>query len=283
MVTVLFVVMCEEFTKNSWTVWLIPWTNVGFFGAVPFFSLTNLYVKSYWQIWWRRRYFFRILPDNVSGQPVDLSVARLHDTVLSIFISRQRIWWKIRVFLILGFLSWLPDIILSFSVFEECFISAFLCAIWFVNYLSLLSSPCLFFQFCSFIISLIFFFKALIFPWMPFPSFSPLFLTWKIPPAHCWLSTLWSGRLACPHPRRRRPIILSIAQNADILRNGVFSPYIDALFDSVFLLAFYACLRCGEFTTSSKSFNRDISFSDLAFHPSHYSPRRQHSKCGSAL
>ena len=53
---------------------------------------------------------------------------------------------------------------------------------------------------------------------------------------------------------------------------------------AVFLLAFYAFLRSGEFTTPSKIFdpNRDLSFSDLAFHPSHFTLRLKHSKCGGA-
>lgn len=84
-------------------------------------------------------------------------------------------------------------------------------------------------------------------------------------------------------PDCRWPITLSILHRMQtVLRDGVFSSYIDALLDSVFLLAFYAFLWCGEFTTTLKSFSldRDISFSDLAFHPSLYSLRLKHSKCG---
>ena len=49
-------------------------------------------------------------------------------------------------------------------------------------------------------------------------------------------------------------------------------------------MAFYAFLRCSEFTTPSKIFNsnRDISFSDLTFHSRHYSLQLKHSKSGSS-
>ena len=68
------------------------------------------------------------------------------------------------------------------------------------------------------------------------------------------------------------------------LREGIFSPYIDALLDALFLLAFYAFLRPGEFSTASLSFDphRDICFSDLSFYASHYSLSLKHSKCGGA-
>ena len=62
----------------------------------------------------------------------------------------------------------------------------------------------------------------------------------------------------------------------------MFSPYVDALLESVFLLAFYAWLRSGEFTTASQAFDsdRDVSYSDLVFHPHYYSLRLRHSKRG---
>lgn len=69
------------------------------------------------------------------------------------------------------------------------------------------------------------------------------------------------------------------------LKNCIFSPYIDALLDAVFLLAFYAFLRAWEFTTSSQSFDpsSDISFSDLAFHSNYYSLCLKHFKCRGAF
>ena len=84
-------------------------------------------------------------------------------------------------------------------------------------------------------------------------------------------------------PDSRQPITLSILHKMlSVIRNGVFSPYVDALLESVFLLAFYACLRSGEFTTASQAFDpdRDVSYSDLVFHPHYYSLRLRHSKRG---
>ncbi|XP_034091666.1 uncharacterized protein LOC117559108 [Gymnodraco acuticeps] len=84
---------------------------------------------------------------------------------------------------------------------------------------------------------------------------------------------------------RRRPITLSTLRlMLSKLRSGLFSPYIDALLDALFLLAFYAFLRPGEFTTASLTFdsNRDVSFSDISFHASHFSLYLKHSKCGGA-
>lgn len=86
-------------------------------------------------------------------------------------------------------------------------------------------------------------------------------------------------------PDLRLPITLRVLQTlVSTLRAGVFSSYIDALLESVFSLAFYAFLRCGEFTTPSKSFNpsADITFSDLAFHTHHYDLHLKHSKCRGA-
>lgn len=54
------------------------------------------------------------------------------------------------------------------------------------------------------------------------------------------------------------------------------------MLEAVFSLAFYVFLRSGEFTTPSLSFNpdRDITFSDLAFHLNHFTLCLKHSKCG---
>ncbi|KAJ4921975.1 hypothetical protein JOQ06_027791 [Pogonophryne albipinna] len=84
---------------------------------------------------------------------------------------------------------------------------------------------------------------------------------------------------------RRRPITLSTLRlMLSKLREGLFSPYIDALLDAAFLLAFYAFLRPGEFTTASLSFNpnHDVCLNDLSFHASHFSLSIKHSKCGGA-
>lgn len=84
-----------------------------------------------------------------------------------------------------------------------------------------------------------------------------------------------------PVPDSRRPFILPILHHmVAVLRKGLFSPYIDTLLISVFLLAFYGFLRVSEFTSFSNTFdpNKDISFSDLAFFPNHYSLFLKHSK-----
>uniref|UniRef100_G3Q7Q9 Tyr recombinase domain-containing protein n=1 Tax=Gasterosteus aculeatus TaxID=69293 RepID=G3Q7Q9_GASAC len=86
-------------------------------------------------------------------------------------------------------------------------------------------------------------------------------------------------------PNSRRPITLPILQQmVDTLRGGVFSPYSDTLLEAVFLLAFYAFLRCGEFTTSTNSFSpdTDLTAGDLTFYPTHYQLRLRHSKRGGA-
>lgn len=83
----------------------------------------------------------------------------------------------------------------------------------------------------------------------------------------------------------KRPITLSILHKMlCVLRQGYFSPYVDSLLDCSFLLAFYGFLRSGEFTTSSNSFDptRDVSFSDLTFHPDFFSLFLKHSKAGGA-
>lgn len=132
------------------------------FCAVCLFLLINLSVKPNWRIWWRKRYFFRILPDNVSGQ----TFANFRDTVLSIFCSWQRTLWKSSAFLILGFLRRHPDTILSVSVrgessgvlFLPSSVASDLSTIlaFFLHYV------CFLIWLHSFIISLIFFYKALI-------------------------------------------------------------------------------------------------------------------------
>ena len=71
----------------------------------------------------------------------------------------------------------------------------------------------------------------------------------------------------------RLPITMDVLHNMlNVLRKGLFSPYTDSLLSSVFLLAFYGFLRISEFTSLSNLFdsNKDISFADLTFHPSHY-------------
>ena len=86
-------------------------------------------------------------------------------------------------------------------------------------------------------------------------------------------------------PDHRQPITLGILHKlVGVLRQEVFSAYTDMLLEAVFMVAFYAFLRCGEFTTQSKSFNssRDITFSDLVFHASHYCLKLKHSKRGGA-
>ncbi len=108
------------------------------------------------------------------------------------------------------------------------------------------------------------------------PSFPSLFSNPSI-------KLLLKGISKCYPPMQdnRRPITLSILHTMiTVLRKGLFTPYVDTLLISVFLLAFYGFLRISEFTTSSNSFNsaRDISFSDLTFHPSHYSLFLKHSK-----
>ncbi len=55
------------------------------------------------------------------------------------------------------------------------------------------------------------------------------------------------------------------------LRNGCFGSYTDSLLETVFLTAFYGFLRCGEFTTRSRSFDpsQDLTIGDVSVH-SHY-------------
>lgn len=82
-------------------------------------------------------------------------------------------------------------------------------------------------------------------------------------------------------PDARSPITLLILHNLlAALRAGLFSPYSDALLDSVFLLAFYGFLRCGEFTTPSLKFvpGLHITSTDLLFHPDFYSLSLKQSK-----
>ncbi len=108
------------------------------------------------------------------------------------------------------------------------------------------------------------------------PSFPSLFSNPSI-------KLLLKGISKCypPVQDNRRPITLYILHNMiAVLRKGLFTPYIDTLLISTFLLAFYGFLRISEFAASSNLFNsaRDISFSDLTFHPSHYSLFLKHSK-----
>ena len=81
------------------------------------------------------------------------------------------------------------------------------------------------------------------------------------------------------------PITLSILHRMlSVLRLGYHSLYVDSLLDCSFLLAFYGFLRCGEFTTSSNSFDpaKDVSFSDVSFHTEFFSLSLKHSKAGGA-
>ncbi|XP_032404189.1 uncharacterized protein LOC116709643 [Xiphophorus hellerii] len=82
-------------------------------------------------------------------------------------------------------------------------------------------------------------------------------------------------------PDGRKPITLRILQDLLItLRSNHYSPYLKALLSSAFLLAFYGFLRLGEFTSPSNNFvpSRDLSVSDLKFHPDFYSLTLKHSK-----
>ena len=61
------------------------------------------------------------------------------------------------------------------------------------------------------------------------------------------------------------PIITSLISS---LNKGFFNPYIDLLLSSVFTLAFFGFLRCGEYTTSSMTFDPKVNLSlrDITFH-----------------
>ena len=86
-------------------------------------------------------------------------------------------------------------------------------------------------------------------------------------------------------PNNKLPITLSILHRMlSVLRLGYHSLYVDSLLDCSFLLTFYGFLRCGEFTTSSNLFNpaKDVSFSDVSFHPEFFSLSLKHSKSGGA-
>lgn len=112
------------------------------------------------------------------------------------------------------------------------------------------------------------------------PSFPSLFSNPSI-------KLLLKGISKCfPQPQdNRRPITLSILHDmVSVLRKGLFSPHIDSLLISVFLLAFHGFLRISEFTSSSNTFDpvKDICFSDLSFHPSHYCLSLKHSKAKGA-
>ena len=88
-------------------------------------------------------------------------------------------------------------------------------------------------------------------------------------------------RSSSPTPDKRLPITLNLLHSLVImLRNGVFSLYLDRLFEAVILLAFYGFLRVGEFTTKSALFNasRDICISDLLFIHNGYKLFLKHSK-----
>lgn len=80
---------------------------------------------------------------------------------------------------------------------------------------------------------------------------------------------------------KRLPITISVLKKLiDILRNGLFSAYINKLLEAVFLTAFYGFMRPGEFTTGSQSFDpaRDLTLSDVSFSPCHFTVFLKHSK-----
>ena len=108
------------------------------------------------------------------------------------------------------------------------------------------------------------------------PSFPSLF-------SHHSIKLILKGiaKASTPVSDNRRPITLSILHSLiSALRSGMFTPYIDSLLESTFLLAFYGFLRSGEFTTPSFSFNpeKDLSLGDLVFHPDYYLLSLKHSK-----
>ena len=79
----------------------------------------------------------------------------------------------------------------------------------------------------------------------------------------------------------RLPITISVLHTmVGKLRSGLFSRYIDTMLEAVILLAFYAFLRCGEYTAKSLAFKpqHDLCFSDLTMECSHYSILLKQSK-----
>ena len=61
---------------------------------------------------------------------------------------------------------------------------------------------------------------------------------------------------------RRLPITITmLKQFLFLLNKGLFGSYIDVMLKSVILLAFFAFLRCGEFTSLSTTFNPEVGLS----------------------
>lgn len=82
-------------------------------------------------------------------------------------------------------------------------------------------------------------------------------------------------------PDSRKPITLPILiKLLNTLRLSSYSPYLQSLLSSSFLLAFYGLLRLGEFTSPNNTFipSRDLAVSDLSFHVNYYSLSLKHTK-----
>jgi hypothetical protein len=63
---------------------------------------------------------------------------------------------------------------------------------------------------------------------------------------------------------KRRPITYNILQQMHrILMRGMFSAFIDAMLISAFSLAFFAFLRCGEFTVQNGKQDDTLNVEDV--------------------
>ena len=78
-------------------------------------------------------------------------------------------------------------------------------------------------------------------------------------------------RSSISKPRTRLPITRDMIQNiCSRLRQGVFSKFLDTMLETVCVVAFYAFLRCGEFTCSSKfDPSSNLSIGDIALLEDH--------------
>ena len=79
----------------------------------------------------------------------------------------------------------------------------------------------------------------------------------------------------------RLPITITVLHTmVGKLRGGLFSQHENVLLEAVILMAFYAFLRCGEYTASTLAFNpkQGLCFSDISVEASHYTILLKQSK-----
>jgi hypothetical protein len=72
--------------------------------------------------------------------------------------------------------------------------------------------------------------------------------------------TLKGIKRSCSAPKPKRlPITLSMLNDfMQLLNVGVFNHYVDRMLKATFLLAFFAFLRCGEFTSTTTTFDPEV-------------------------